>query len=118
MSISPKLANSTPPAESGWQERHERTRNDREPLRQLVERYDFQLKFVVGPVYPVELAEIEAFLAQLPPIDPDRIYLMAEGTDRDTLLKRQKALIPICLAKGWRLAPRLHIDLFGDTRGT
>jgi len=118
MSISPKLANSAPPPESGWLERHERTRQDRTPLRQLVERYDFQLKFVVQPENPGELEEIDAILAQLPPIDPDRIFLMAEGIDRETLVARQKALVPLCMSRGWRIAPRLHIDLFGDARGT
>ena len=118
MSISPKLANSAPPAQSGWRERHERTRGDRTPLRQLVEQYDFQLKFVVQPENPGELAEIDSILAGLPPVDPDRVFLMAEGMDRETLLARQKALVPLCLERGWRLAPRLHIDLFGDTRGT
>lgn len=118
MSISPKLANSTPPPESGWLERHERTRADLEPLRNLMERYPSQLKFVVRPEIPGEVAEIDAILAALPDVDPDRLFLMAEGTDRETLLARQKALVPICMERGWRLAPRLHIDLFGDTRGT
>jgi 7-carboxy-7-deazaguanine synthase len=116
MSISPKLANSTPPPDSGWADRHEQTRLDRRPLRQLIERYDYQLKFVLQQ--PEEVAEIEAILAELPAIDPDRIFLMAEGIDRETLLRRQKDLVRVCLEKGWRLAPRLHIDLFGDTRGT
>jgi 7-carboxy-7-deazaguanine synthase len=118
MSISPKLANSAPPKASGWRERHERTRSDRAPLRKLVERYDFQLKFVVQPENPGEVAEIDAILAELPPVDPDRIFLMAEGVNRETLLTRQKALVPLCMSRGWRLAPRLHIDLFGDMRGT
>jgi 7-carboxy-7-deazaguanine synthase len=116
MSISPKLANSTPPEDSGWAERHERTRLDLEPLKKLVNRHDYQLKFVLQS--PEEVAEIEQILAQLPLSDPDRIFLMAEGIDRETLLRRQKELVPVCLEKGWRLAPRLHIDLFGDTRGT
>ncbi len=116
MSISPKLANSTPPADSGWAERHERARLDLEPLKHLVEHYDYQLKFVLQR--PEEVEEIEAILAQLPVNDPDRVFLMAEGVDSATLLERQKTLVSVCLEKGWRLAPRLHIDLFGDTKGT
>ncbi|HLK13285.1 MAG TPA: 7-carboxy-7-deazaguanine synthase QueE [Fimbriimonadaceae bacterium] len=118
MSISPKLANSAPDAESGWTERHEKLRLDRAPLRRLVERYDFQLKFVVRPENPGELDEIDAILADLPPVDPDRIFLMPEGVDRETLLRRERELVQLCMSRGWRLAPRLHIDLFGDTRGT
>lgn len=116
MSISPKLANSTPPEASGWAERHERTRLDVEPLKKLINRYDYQLKFVLQR--PEEVAEIEKILALLAIEEPDRIFLMAEGIDREILLRRQKELVPVCLEKGWRLAPRLHIDLFGDTKGT
>lgn len=118
MSISPKLANSAPPSDSGWRGRHEQTRLDRGPLRRLVETYPFQLKFVVRPEEPGDFAEIDAILAELPAVAPERIFLMPEGVDREILLRRAKALVPISLARGWRLAPRLHIDLFGDTRGT
>src|SRR5215472_6358368 len=45
MSISPKLANSTP--EGDWASRHERLRIQPATLRQLLERYHCQLKFVV-----------------------------------------------------------------------
>jgi 7-carboxy-7-deazaguanine synthase len=118
MSISPKLANSTPDSESGWQERHEATRLDRAPLRKLVETYDVQLKFVVDPARPEDFAEIEDILASLPPVMPDRILLMPEGTDSAILHERQRNLVAPCLQRGWRLAPRLHVDLFGHTRGT
>ncbi|MHB8637396.1 MAG: 7-carboxy-7-deazaguanine synthase QueE [Fimbriimonadaceae bacterium] len=118
MSISPKLANSAPPEASGWRRRHEVTRTDRAALRKLVERYDCQLKFVVQPENPGEIDEIDEILAQLPPVDPSRVFLMAEGVDSATLLTRQRALVPICIARAWRLAPRLHIDLFGNTKGT
>jgi 7-carboxy-7-deazaguanine synthase len=114
MSISPKLANSAPD-DASWRERHERTRLDRGPLRKLVERYEVQLKFVADPQ---SIAEIESILACLPPVPPERILLMAEGTNAQTLHERERALAPICLERGWRLSPRFHIDLFGDTRGT
>lgn len=118
MSISPKLANSTPDTESGWHERHETTRLDREPLRRLIEAYDVQLKFVVDPDRPEDFAEIDDILAGLPRVEPDRILLMPEGTDSAILHQRQRALVAFCLQRGWRLAPRLHVDLFGHTRGT
>ncbi len=118
MSISPKLANSTPPADSGWQERHEATRLDRSPLARLMETYECQLKFVINPDVPGDLEEIDELLATLPKIADDRILLMAEGIDSETLNRRMKALVPICLERNWRLTPRLHVDLFGNTRGT
>jgi len=118
MSISPKLANSTPPEESGWAERHEETRSDRGPLRQLLERYDCQLKFVVDPEKGDDIGEIEALLAELPQVIPERVLLMPEGTDSETLHRRQKALVEPCMKRGWRLTSRLHVDLFGNKRGT
>lgn len=118
MSISPKLANSTPPQDSGWQERHETTRLDREPLKQLLQNYNCQLKFVVNPDVPGDIEEIEGLLAELPSIEPGRVLLMAEGIDAEVLHRRMQALVPICMARNWRLTPRLHVDLFGNTRGT
>ncbi len=118
MSISPKLANSTPPPESGFVPRHETIRLDRTPLYYLLEKFICQLKFVVNPDVPGDVEEIEELLASLPPIDPNRILLMAEGTDSATLNQRMKALVPVCMARNWRLTPRLHVDLFGNTRGT
>jgi 7-carboxy-7-deazaguanine synthase len=116
MSISPKLSNSTPPEASGWQERHETTRQDREPLAQLVAKYDYQLKFVI--IGPSDVEEIDELLNDLPGIAADAIYLMAEGVEPAALRERQRALVRLCMERGWRLAPRLHIDLFGDAKGT
>jgi hypothetical protein len=47
-----------------------------------------------------------------------RIYLMPEGTDSATLRAREHWLAPLALAHGLRLSDRLHIHLYGDTRGT
>ncbi|MBC8063990.1 MAG: 7-carboxy-7-deazaguanine synthase QueE [Chlorobia bacterium] len=118
MSISPKLANSTPPPESGFVPRHETIRLDRTPLSYLMDAYHCQLKFVVNPDQPGDLEEIDDLLQNLPPIEPSRILLMAEGIDSETLNRRMKALVPICISRNWRLTPRLHVDLFGNTRGT
>ncbi len=118
MSISPKLANSSPPAESGWLERHEATCTNIEVLAALISRYSSQLKFVVNPEVPGDIFEIENLLGLLPAVAKDRVLLMAEGVDAEVQQRRQRLLIETCLSRGWRLSPRLHIDLFGNTRGT
>ena len=41
-----------------------------------------------------------------------------EGTVSETLRTREKWLTPLCIERGYRLSDRLHIHLFGDTRGT
>ncbi len=51
-------------------------------------------------------------------IPPARVFLMPEGTDSETLRARMEWLVPLCLQHGFRLSDRLHIHLFGDTRGT
>jgi 7-carboxy-7-deazaguanine synthase len=121
LSVSPKLANSKPDlarAGKAWVKRHEETRLDRGPLKELLARYPYQLKFVVRPENLGEIEEIEEILSFVGGVEPERVFLMAEGVTRDDLLRRQKLLVPISLEKGWRIAPRFHIDLFGDTRGT
>lgn len=121
MSISPKLSNSTPPGE--WGVRHDRIRLDRGPLRKLVAEYSYQLKFVVSPgsggdLYSRDLEEISELLVELGDVQRSRVMLMAEGTDSATLRERERELVPICIAHGYRLAERLHIHLFGNRRGT
>lgn len=118
MSISPKLAHSTPSAVTGWAKRHEEARLDVEVLTRLLNEYPCQLKFVVNPETGDDAAEIEALLSDLPFVPPDRILLMPEGTDTTTLSRRTKQLIPLCMERGWRVSPRLHIELFGNTRAT
>ena len=72
-------------------------------------------KFVIAA--PEDVAEVLA-LQRSYAIPSQRIYLMPEGTDSTTLRTREQWLVPLCLEHGFRLSDRLHIHLFGDTRGT
>lgn len=120
MSVSPKLAHSTPPADTpgGWAQRHEERRLNIETLRRLAQEYDCQFKFVVGDDQEADLAEIDALMAQIPDVPCDRVLLMPEGREQSVLHRRMRLLVEPCLQRGYRLCPRMHIDLFGDTRGT
>ncbi|MGB7373784.1 7-carboxy-7-deazaguanine synthase QueE [Pontixanthobacter sp.] len=72
-------------------------------------------KFVVASETDVvEVAE----LVRAHALPRERIYLMPEGTDSESLRTREKWLTQSCLDHGFRLSDRLHIHLFGDTRGT
>jgi 7-carboxy-7-deazaguanine synthase len=118
-SLSPKLSNSTPDAASanGWSERHERTRLQPEVIAQWIDGYDFQLKFVVATEN--DLQEIDDLLALVHrPIPRSKILLMPEGTDVATIRGRDETLIEVCKRRGYRYCNRLHIDLFGNTKGT
>lgn len=72
-------------------------------------------KFVVAT--EDDVAEVHA-LAAAHDIPAARILLMPEGTAGETLHQRMAWLAPLCLARGYRLSDRLHIHLYGDTRGT
>ncbi|MEI7984093.1 MAG: 7-carboxy-7-deazaguanine synthase QueE [Armatimonadota bacterium] len=118
MSVSPKLAHSTPVGTKNWEQRHEDLRLQPEILRKLINKYPYQLKFVVSNGAQNEIEEIEKLLDSIGSVPPDRVLLMPEGRDQATLWEKAKHLIPIVIERNWRLAPRLQIDLFGDTRGT
>lgn len=120
-SLSPKLKNSTPDVEQAgpWSERHEATRLQPEVIRRWLEKGPCQLKFVVARVE--DLPEIEELLNEVgavPGFTRDRVLLMPEGTDVETLRERGPLLAEFCMEHGFRFAPRIHIELFGNTRGT
>lgn len=118
MSISPKLANSTPaPDRAGdWSRRHELTRINLPVLRSLTAGWDFQLKFVVAS--PADVPGINQLLEQLPGLDRQRVLLMPEGTETGILDARMEWLEPLCRREGFRACPRMHIHWYGNRRGT
>ena len=117
-SLSPKLANSTPSLERdpAWAKKHETTRLQPEVIAEWIRKYPFQLKFVVSSEN--DLAEIKSLLLKLPKISADRVLLMPEGVDTQTLASRSPWLVEICKREGFSFCPRLHIELFGHKRGT
>ena len=72
-------------------------------------------KFVIAA--PGDLAEVLA-LRDLYGMTAERIFLMPEGTGSAALRERMAWLAPLALEHGLRLTDRLHIHLYGDTRGT
>jgi len=115
MSISPKLANSVPD-DPAWSERHNRGRHQPEVIRRLTTDYDYQLKFVIDA--PDDIADVDEYLVEFPHITADRVYLMAQAREPEELRVKSEWLDPLAEEKGWRVSPRLHIELFGNTRGT
>lgn len=104
--VSPKLSHSGNPAD----------------LALLPERMDAYatdprawFKFVIAE--PADVDEVLALRARYR-FRPGHVFLMAEGTDSETLRQREKWLAPLCVEHGFRLSDRLHIHLFGDTRAT
>lgn len=73
------------------------------------------LKFVVAE--PADVDEV-LFLQRAHGFAPDKVYLMPEGTDSATLRARIEWLAPLAARHGFNVSDRLHIHLYGDTRGT
>ena len=48
----------------------------------------------------------------------DKVLLMPEGTSLEAMRRHYPLLIDACKRHGHRLSPRLHIELFGNKRGT
>jgi 7-carboxy-7-deazaguanine synthase len=116
MSISPKLASSTPLDRDGgrWAAQHDRLRYQPEVLKRLMGEFACQLKFVVTS--PADLEEIGRII-EAAGADRGRVVLMAEGTDVATLAERGRWIAEISKREGFRFSPRLHVDLWGNRRG-
>lgn len=130
MSISPKLGNSTPGSltkdgtvipdprdpDAKWRTLHDQRRINIPALQALLDAYPSrQLKFVVA--HEPDLAEIDALLDRLQGWSKDDVLLMPEGVAPAPPAQRAW-IVSACMARNWRYCPRLHIDLFGNTRGT
>ena len=104
--VSPKLAHSGNPAELALVP---------ERLAHWAGNARAAFKFVIAE--PADIAEVLA-LAERYAIPRTRVWLMAEGTDPATLHAREAWLAQLCLEHHLTLSKRLHIELYGDSRGT
>ena len=118
-SLSPKLLNSAPDPRqhTAWRRKHEALRWQPAVVRAWLDAYACQLKFVV--TQPGDVEEIEGMLTQLQREVPrHKVLLMPEGTTAAALRQRAGWLAELCKQRGFRYAPRLQIDLYGNRRGT
>ena len=122
MSISLKLSNSTPdpkydPAITDEIiRRHEENRQKLDATASYIEKYNYQIKFVVDS--PDDLPEIEQFLQQFPKIEPDRVLLMPQGVTQESLTEREHWLRPYAESRGYVFCQRMQIFWYGNQRGT
>jgi 7-carboxy-7-deazaguanine synthase len=118
-SLSPKLANSTPLERAGgrFAAAHDRQRINTPVIQRFIDDSpDFQLKFVVSG--ETDVAEIQSLLKQVRGWEPSDVLLMPQGVTAAELDSRAGWLADACKRLGFRYCPRLHIALFGNTRGT
>ena len=116
MSISPKLANSTPHVrdEGRWAAQHERLRFQPDVLKRLINAYDYQLKFVIAE--PDDVTEAANTVSEIGAM-AEKVVMMPEGIDPIVLRERGQWMVEICKQRGYRFSPRLHVDLWGTARG-
>lgn len=125
MSISPKLAGSTPLGDprdpSGqWAARHEQRRLNFSILQQLLDAFPgaaHQLKFVISTRVDRDIEEVCSILQRLRGWQPVGVLLMPEGVCAPEPAHRE-AILRACLQHGFRYCTRLHLELFGHQRGT
>ena len=118
MSISPKMANSTPPKErdARWHRRHELARHVPEVVLRLIAEFDYQIKFVVD--VPEDFEDVQRYLEDMPQIDRSRVMLMPQGLSARELTEKGQWIEPYCEAQGLRYCPRRQIEWFGLVHGT
>ena len=107
-SLSPKLSNSTPWSEEDgkYARNHEKLRINLSVLDRFMATCPYQLKFVVDRQ------------EDLDEVDRTRVLLMPQGRSAEELSSRGAWVAEACKSRGFRYCPRIHIELYGDTRGT
>ncbi len=118
MSISPKLRNSTPIGlpTSPQVVAHEEARCRPEVVQNLMQRYNYQLKFVVDT--PEDFGEIEEYLAGFQDVIPNQVLLMPQATDVETMNRKAEWISPFCERQGYLYSPRMQIVWYGNIRRT
>jgi len=114
MSISPKLSNSTP-QDAKIAAMHDRSRLDLAVLGELIEHYDYQLKFVVDSQN--DIAEIQETLGKLENVDAQKVMLMPQAATRDELLSKSPMVADLCKSTGFAFSQRLQVLLWNGRRG-
>ena len=118
VSLSPKLANSTPwrRQEGKFAQMHEKRRLDLDVIQKFIDDYDYQLKFVADQ--RSDFNEIRGILDQLKNVDSARVLVMPQGKTVKQLRNKARWIVEMCKKNGYGFTPRLHIELFGNRRGT
>lgn len=118
ISMSPKLSNSTP-----WQKQngkfaamHEQHRLNFAVIQRFIDGYDYQLKFVIDREQ--DFVEVRQILDELTNLDISRVLMMAQARSRRELRHKSRWIVDLCKRYGFGYSPRLHIELYGNRRGT
>ena len=121
VSISPKLSNSYPD-DIDVKEYSQKCLNP-SAIAAYMRQYETQLKFVVS--CDEDVSEIKALLeiiSDRTAIDPseiqDRVMLMPKAAGRQQYREIAPLVAELCLKYGYCFSPRLHVEYWGNTKGT
>ena len=115
MSISPNLSNSVPD-EPKLAAIHKDSKLDLAVLKELIDNYNYQLKFVVDS--EADLPEIEETIKKLANADWKKIMLMPQAATRQELLAKSPIVAELCKRTGYAFGQRLQVLLWNNERGT
>jgi 7-carboxy-7-deazaguanine synthase len=104
LTVSPKLENSG----------NDRKKSEVPDAIRAYNTLGADFKFVVDG--PTILLFIEEFVKHYG-IDSDRVWLMPEGTRRESLLEIGPRVANCALSNGWNFTQRMHVLLWGNERG-
>ncbi len=114
MSISPKLSNSIPD-EVKASATHEDLKLDIAVLQELVQNYEYQLKFVVDS--QEDLPEIQQTIEQIGNVNPEKVMLMPQAATRDELIAKSPMVAEMCKQTGYAFSQRLQVLLWNNQKG-
>ena len=113
MSISPKLSNSIPD-NAAQAAIHEDTRLDTAVLAELLDNYEYQLKFVVDSEKDIQ--EIEQAIDQIPNVKRQNVMLMPQAATRNELIAKLPLVAKMCTQTGFALSQRLQTLIWDNQR--
>ena len=92
------------------------SRSDIAVLRDLIDSYKYQLKFVVDS--QDDLLEIQQTLKQIGNVDLEKVMLMPQAATRDELLATSPMVAEMCKSTGFTLCQRLQVLLWNNKKAT
>ena len=114
MSISPKLSNSAPDDAKAYAA-HEDSRLDIAVLQELVDNYEYQLKFIVDS--QEDLPEIQQTVEKIGSVNPEKVMLMPQAATRNELLAKSPMVAKMCKQTGFAFSQRLQVLLWNNRKG-
>jgi 7-carboxy-7-deazaguanine synthase len=114
MSISPKLSNSVPD-DTKASAAHKDSRLDIAVLQELIDNYEYQLKFVIDS--QDDLPEIQQTIEKIGSVNPETVMLMPQAATRDEFFTKSPIVANMCKQSGFTFSQRLQVLLWNNQKG-